>query len=172
MSATPQRLFACALALLSLSACAHVDTSGYPTLERRAVEDVVAAETAARGEDPPPPPPAIASAEARAAAAQLIEEARAGDAEFRAALTANRGAAAAGQRAATGSEAWALGEVALSRIETARGRTRLALDRLDRLAQAAAEAGLPGNVAAYAEAQAVVRQLVEGHAATVRTLSR
>ena len=62
--------------------------------------------------------------------------------------------------------------MALSRIETARGRTRLALDQLDRLAQTAGEQAREGDRLAYASAQAEVRAIAEQQAATVRALSR
>lgn len=167
-----RRLTLIILAPAALAGCATVDDAGFPSLERRPVEAIIAAEQAARGVDPAPVAPPVASADGTAAAARWLAEAQAGAREFNAALAANRAQAAAGRNAAVGTEAWALGQVALSRIETARGRTRLALDQLDRLAQTAGEQAREGDRLAYASAQAEVRAIAEQQAASVRALSR
>ena len=130
------RIMLFALAI-PLAACASAPAGDYPSLARRPIE---------RSASVPPAPPVIP--DPPPASATLIEAVRAlgmdanrGDAEFRAAFTANVAAIGAARGAETGSEAWAQGEAALSRVIAARGLTSFALAELDRLAITRAEAG-------------------------------
>ena len=141
---------------IPLAACASAPAGEYPSLARRPIE---------RSATVPPAPPVIP--DPPPASATLIEAVRAlgadanrGDAEFRAALSANAGSIAAARGAATGSEAWAQGETALSRVIAARGATSFALAELDRLAIARAEQGDVAGLALVEAEQARVAALL------------
>ncbi|MBX9728438.1 MAG: hypothetical protein K2X31_05985 [Sphingopyxis sp.] len=141
---------------IPLAACASAPAGEYPSLARRPIE---------RSATVPPAPPVIP--DPPPASATLIEAVRAlgadanrGDAEFRAALSANAGSIAAARGAATGSEAWAQGETALSRVIAARGATNFALAELDRLAITRAEQGDVAGLALVEAEQARVAALV------------
>jgi hypothetical protein len=145
------------LPLLLAAACAA--PGPYPSLAPRP------AETAYAGEDerqptPQPDDPALAAEIDRLAAA-----ARAGAADFDAALPAAE--AAAGAAGATGSDSWVEAQQALSRLEAARARTTAAIADLDRLAVERASAGTLGEGdaarlrAATAELQAVADAQVD-----------
>lgn len=150
-------------ACLLLAACATGDMAGYPTLETRPVER--------RASVPPPPlvapvPPPV-SATMEQVLLALARDADAGEAAFRAALAEVR-ATASGLNAAVGSEEWAVAQRALSRADTARAPTRLALAELDRIAIEQADQG--GPVDAVAAVQARVAALVAGQDATLAGL--
>jgi hypothetical protein len=141
---------------IPLAACASAPAGEYPSLARRPIE---------RSATVPPAPPVIP--DPPPASATLIEAVRAlgadanrGDAEFRAALSANAGSIAAARGAATGSEAWAQGETALSRVIAARGATSFALAELDRLAITRAEQGDVAGLALVEAEQARVAALL------------
>lgn len=142
-----------AIAPIALAACATGDMADYPTLETRPVER--------RATVPPPPvvtpvPPPV-SATLEQALVALARDADAGEAAFRAAL-AEAQATASGLTAAAGSEQWAVAQRALSRADTARAPTRLALAELDRIAIEQADQG--GNVDAVSMVQSRVAALV------------
>jgi hypothetical protein len=141
---------------IPLAACASAPAGEYPSLARRPIE---------RSATVPPAPPVIP--DPPPASATLIEAVRAlgadanrGDAEFRAALSANAGSIAAARGAATGSEAWAQGETALSRVIAARGATSFALAELDRLVITRAEQGDVAGLALVEAEQARVSALL------------
>jgi hypothetical protein len=141
---------------IPLAACASAPAGEYPSLARRPIE---------RSATVPPAPPVIP--DPLPASATLIEAVRAlgadanrGDAEFRAALSANAGSIAAARGAATGSEGWAQGETALSRVIAARGATSFALAELDRLAITRAEQGDVAGLALVEAEQARVSALL------------
>ena len=125
------------LSALILSGCASAGTDDYPSLARRPVEQ--------RAQVPPPPAeipvPEPASAPLAQAIAALARDADRGESAFRAALADGRAQVAAGRGAATGVEAWAVAQLALSRMDVARGPTLMALAELDRLTLAQADAG-------------------------------
>lgn len=113
-----------------IGGCA-ADTSSYPSLARRAVEqhsDVVASTPAT------PPVPAPVSAPLAEAIRGLGGDADRADVAFRALLTTSSAVISSGIGAADGSEEWAEANVALSRLEAVRGPAVLALAEIDRLA--------------------------------------
>ena len=147
----------------ALSGCAAGDVSSYPSLAIRPVERrlIVAPSI------PAALPPAVVSASLAEAIAALGRDADGGETAFRAALADARPLIAAARGAAVGSEQWAEGQRAMSRAETARGPTTLALSELDRLAQDQLAAG--GNAAAEALGvqQARVAALASAQQATL-----
>lgn len=161
--------FIAALVLaVTLSGCAGMqNVSGYPSLAPRPIEQRVAAGTA---EPAGPPMPAPVSATLVQAIAALGQDADAGEAAFRTALSDLGDIVRAGRGAATGSEAWAQAQAALSRIIIARAPTTLALTELDRLALTQADAAggsVPTDLAAQ---QARVAALAAGQDAVLAGL--
>lgn len=127
-------LLAAGAALLLAGGCAP--EGEFPSLALRPIEAEDPLEEPVRT-----PPVVDADPALRARAAELLTEARRGDAQFD---TAYRPAAAAARRAgAPGSETWIEAEQALSRAEAARAPTTSALAELDRLATE--RAALPTN---------------------------
>jgi len=113
-------LFAAALA-----GCAG-QSGSYPSLAPRPIEQVSLAEPSR-----PTPPAAVADPAAVQRYAPLIDRARKADVDFRRVLEEERAALARGRGAGEGSDAWLAAQVALSRIETARGPVAKALADLD-----------------------------------------
>ncbi|HEY0447155.1 MAG TPA: hypothetical protein VGD19_11950 [Allosphingosinicella sp.] len=132
------------LALLGGCASAGGD---FPSLAPRAVERELAAERPARAAPVVPDDPALA-----ARLAELIGQARQGDAAFEAALESARPAAAGA--GAAGSEGWIAAQMQISRVEAARVATVNALAELDRLG--IARAGQPTSAADRAAVNAAV----------------
>ena len=110
----------------------------YPSLAPRPAEKAYAEDADERKPTPQPDDPALAAEIDRLAA-----EARAGAADFDAALPAAQAAAAAAGGA--GSDSWIEAQQALSRLESARARTTAALADLDRLAVERSSAGTLGE---------------------------
>ena len=123
------------LALLFASACAA--PGPYPSLAPRPAEKLNPDEEE-RQPTAQPDDPALA-----ARIAGLEAEARAGAAEFDAALPAAE--AAVGSAGAAGSDGWIEAQQAVSRLEAARARTTAALADLDQLALERAAAGTLGT---------------------------
>ena len=152
-----------------LAGCANPDMSAYPSLARRPIERQVAVVP------PQPtsvPTPAVVSATVMEAVAALGRDADAGHSAFLSELAAGRAVVLAGRGAATGSEAWAAAEVALSRMEAARGPTMVALAELDRLTLEQLAAGDAAATAQFAAQQARVAQLAEDQTAALVALTR
>lgn len=150
-----------------VAGCATADLGASPSLERRAVErqlPVVAPQS------PGPALPPMVSATVRDAVAALTDDARRGDAAFQAALRENRAAALGARNAAVGSEAWATGNVALSRIDAARGPTMVALAELDRLTLDRLDAGALDDAEQLADAQTIVAALAAAQSAALLSL--
>ena len=124
------------LPLLAAGACA--EPGPYPSLAPRPAEKAYADDADERQPTPQPDDPALAAEIDRLAA-----EARAGSADFDAALPAAPAAAAAA--GGTGSDSWIEAQQALSRLESARARTTAALADLDRLAVERSSAGTLGD---------------------------
>ncbi|MCC7395061.1 MAG: hypothetical protein IT553_09465 [Sphingomonadaceae bacterium] len=145
------------LFLLLLGGCASADLADYPSLARRPIETRAAAPAT-----PPPDtaPPAPVSASLVEALGRLAADAARGDAAFQSALATHRAAMAAGIGAAEGSEAWAVAEVARTRVEAARAPTSFALSELDRLALEALGDDDSVAVTAIADVQSRVAALV------------
>jgi hypothetical protein len=110
----------------------------YPSLAPRPAEKAYAEDAEERKPTPQPDDPALAGAIDR-----LLDAARAGAAQFDAALPAARTAAAAA--GGTGSDSWLEAQQALSRLEAARARTTAAVADLDRLAVERTSAGTLGE---------------------------
>jgi hypothetical protein len=128
----------------------------YPSLAPRPIEKALGEPAVPPAVAPLPDDPAVA---ARVAA--FLDEARAGDAEFRAALPA---ASAAVRRAgAVGSDRWIEAQQAVSRAQTAEMRTTRALADLDRFGvdQANAKTLSPGDLARLQAATAEVQRLAD-----------
>ena len=153
-----------ALAVLAggLAGCAA--PGPYPSLAPRPIEKALGEPAVPPVVAPLPDDPAVA-----ARVASLLGEARAGDAEFRAALPA---ASAAVRRAgAVGSDSWIEAQQAVSRAETAESRTTRALADLDRFGvdQAVARALSPSDLARLQAASAQVQGIADSqHAEIVR----
>ena len=149
--ARPGAPLAIVLAVLVASACAA--PGPYPSLAPRPAEKLNP-DADERRPTPQPDDPALAADIDRLAAT-----ARAGAAEFDAALPAAE--AAAGAAGGTGSDSWIDAQQALSRLESARAQTTAALADLDRLAVERTSAGTLGEndrvrlQAAVAEVQAL-----------------
>jgi Meckel syndrome type 1 protein len=149
------------LAALALAGCASADMSQYPSLARRAVEmrspvvDAAPTGTAV---------PAPASASVAQAADALGRDADGGNTAFLAELARGRDAVVAGRGAPADTELWSMAQVALSRMEAARGPTMVALAELDRLtlerrdADDTAAADMLGAVQARVAAMADAQQ--------------
>jgi hypothetical protein len=134
--AGPGTLVATLLPLLLAAACAA--PGPYPSLAPRPAEKAYADDADERKPTPQPDDPALAREIDR-----LVAEARAGAAEFEAALPAAQAIAhAAG---AAGSDSWIEAQQALSRLEAARARTTAALADLDALAVERSSAGTLGD---------------------------
>jgi flagellar motility protein MotE (MotC chaperone) len=143
-----------ALALVvAMMASACTPDGEFPSLAPRAIEqqDPLA--------EPVRTPPVVPSDPAvRARAAELLAEARRGEAEFAAAYALARGAAAPSGDA--GSESWIEAQQALSRAEAARAPTTAALAELDRLlVERAALPTAASDLAALQEALAEIERL-------------
>lgn len=130
-------VFPAILTLALVAGCAQ--PGDFPSLKPRPVEQLTT-------DEPVRTAPAVAADPALdARIAELLAQARRGEADFEAALpTARRRVAAAG---AAESEGWVVAQQALSRLEAARAETVIALGDLDRLALA--QAGQPANSAQY-----------------------
>ena len=150
------------------SGCA-ADASTYPSLARRAIEqhyDVVASLPAT------PPVPAPVSATLSAAIRGLGGDADRADAAFRALLAASANVISSAIGASDGSEAWAEANIALSRLEAARGPAVLALAEIDRLAIEQALANDAGAVAALSVEQDRLAALITDQSQALAQLTR
>jgi len=101
-------------------------SAGYPSLAPRPIEGISLAEPSS-----PAASPAEASPEAVARYAPIIAKARAGDADFRSVLEAERRTALAGKDAEVGSESWIEAQQSYSRIVAVRAPVLAALSQLD-----------------------------------------
>ena len=153
-----------ALAALAAGLAACAAPGPYPSLAPRPIEKALGEPGVPPTVAPLPDDPAVAT---RVSA--LLDEAKAGDGEFRAALPA---ASAAVRRAgAVGSDSWIEAQQALSRAETVEMRTTRALADLDRFSvdQANAKALSPGDLTRLQAAVAEVQRLADSqHAEIVR----
>jgi Meckel syndrome type 1 protein len=122
--------FAVVPVLFVVGGCASGPAGVYPSLQRRPIERTA---SVSPSQPATPEPPAPVSATLAEAIRALGADADQGEAAFRAALTEGRAEVDAGRGAAVGSEQWAVAQRALSRIDTARAPTTLALAELDRL---------------------------------------
>lgn len=149
-------LFALApLLIAGMAGCAP--QGSFPSLAPRAVEK------ADLNPPAPPPPPTVASDPALAARlAQLVDQARQGDAAFEAELPKAR--AAVEKAGAAGSDSWVVAQEAVSGLEAARAPTAAALTELDRLGVERGVAGTPTS----ASDQAAIAGAIE----TLRTMAQ
>lgn len=155
------RTFACAALAVLLAGCAA--QGSFPSLAPRAVERI--------DEEAPVTvqPNVPANAELTARVAELLAEARRGEAAFEAALPATvRAVSASG---AAGSEPWIEAQQALSRLEAARGPTEEALAQLDRLrSERARQPTDEADFASLLAAIETVESLAQGQRARLETL--
>ena len=137
----------------------------YPSLAPRPAEKAYAEDAEERQPTPQPDDPALASEIDR-----LLAEARAGGADFDAALPAAQAAASAS--GAAGSDSWIEAQQNLSRLESARARTTAALADLDRLAVERTSAGTLGEADAgrLRAATAEIQALADNQAERLRRL--
>ena len=125
------------LCLVFLAGCAQ--KGDFPSLKPRPVERLST-------EEPVRPQPVVAADPALdARVADLLAQARRGDAAFEAELPTTR--ARVSEAGSSGSETWVVAQQALSRLEAARAPTATALGDLDRLALE--RAARPTNAAQY-----------------------
>ncbi|MCU0729087.1 MAG: hypothetical protein MUF41_03150 [Sphingopyxis sp.] len=163
-----RRRFVLPLLLLSttLGACAATPAGDFPSLARRPIERQLAV--------PPSPvvPPLPEPVEASLADALIAlgRDADNGETAFRTALSTTGDAVTAARGAPVGSEVWATAQLALSRLETSRAPTVLALTELDRLAIVQADAGNAAAVQAIAVQQSRVAAIAERQAALLNRL--
>lgn len=149
MAATAFRAsFPLGIAALLLGGCAA--QGDFPSLAPRAVESINYDEEPVREVPAVAPDPALA-----AQIAALLEQARQGQSAFEAALPAAR--ASVGSAGAAASESWIAAQMAISRLESARGPTALALAELDQLALA--HANRPINEGDFERLMAVVESV-------------
>ena len=156
------------MAIVLLAGCATLSSAGYPSLERRAIEQHLT--------DPEPttsglPTPRPISASLAAMLAGIDRDADSGQAAFAAALTDQQSTIDSGRHAPPGGEARVRAEQALTRVTSARGPTTVALAQLDRLAADAADRGDTEAAAAIALALNRVGALVDAQDATLARLS-
>ncbi len=112
------------IALAFLAGCAA--RGDFPSLAPRPVERELMTERAG-----PPAPEAPTDPAIGPRVAELLRQARAGEAAFEAALAGARGAAAGA--GAAGSDSWIAAQAAVSRVEATRAEVVTALAELDRL---------------------------------------
>ena len=142
---------------LALSACSSAGGGPYPSLAPRAAEAI----------DPRVPVPEVvndrpASAALTSRLAELVGQARQGDAEFAPAV--NRAEQLASAAGATQSESWIAAQEALSAADAARAPTTRALGDIDGLGATSlqVQGGLaPNDLAAIRSAGAEVGQIAE-----------
>jgi hypothetical protein len=166
--------------LALLSACAA--QGPFPSLAPRAVERGLAGgsapapcpiESGAAGtaESAPAPAPVPSDPALRGRVAELLAQARSGQAAFAEILPqAERGVGRAG---AAGSDAWVSAQQDISRLEAARSRTVDALTELDSLsiARSAPGASNPEDLEAVVQAEEEARALAERQQAELSRLS-
>ena len=141
----------------SVAGCAG-NQGDFPSLLPRPVE-----QRSEEVETPEPPAPAAADSAFAAQLAELLQQARAGDSAFNAALPAAERAVNAARQAAPASEPWVEAQRLISILDSARSPTSTALASLDELLVARAEGasrdakigGVEEAVAARAEAEAI-----------------
>lgn len=120
---------------------------------------------------PAPQAPAAPDAQLGADVERLLGSARQGQGEFAAILPAARSSAA--RAGAPGSESWVAAQIALSRLEAARGRTADALAEVERLllARSNAPGANPQDLQRLEAAAAEVRALAEAQDAELARLT-
>jgi hypothetical protein len=142
------------VALACLAGCSP--RGDFPSLAPRPVERELMTEPAAAPAPEVPTDPALG-----ARVAELLRQARAGEAGFEAALGGARGAAAGA--GAAGSDSWIAAQAAVSRVEAARAEVVTALAELDRLvieraSQPTSAADLAMMSAALSDVQAIANR--------------
>ncbi len=152
----------------ALGGCASGDVSAFPSLARRAIEQRAAVVPSSPASPAIPEPVSATLAEAIVG---LGRDADGGNAVFTALLPPSRAPIQAGRGAAVGSEAWAQAEMALSRLEAARGPTVFALAELDRLALEQLEADNQAAADAFGVEQVRVAAMVAAQQQTLRSLT-
>jgi len=115
--------------LLSMSGCAG-GSGRYPSLEIRPGERVTGS-FVPPPEDSNPQPAPIASADTLERLAELNSQAKQAHAGFEAAIPHTRELANAAEAAEVGTDAWALAQVALADLDSARSQSATALGDLD-----------------------------------------
>lgn len=147
--------------LLLLAGCAA--QGGFPSLAPRAVERIA-------DEEPVTAAPVVpADAALRGLVAELIADARRGQAAFEAALPA--AASAVSGAGPAGSEGWIAAQQAISRLEAARAPTTIALAALDRLRVERASRPInPADLQALLAAMETVTELARQQHARVDEL--
>ena len=151
-------LLAAAIAL-TLGGCA-ADTVNYPSLARRPAERISGTSPVVPVNPAPIASPAPPSAELAARLAQLVDAARAADAQFRAREAKARQLTNSASGAAMASESWSVATIALADLESARSSAMIALADLDALYAATRVSG--GEAAAIGAARDQVIRLVGG----------
>lgn len=154
-----QRLAALASCAL-LAACATADDGEYPSLAIRDAERVSGTLQPTPAYVPPPTPAAVTDR-----LAQLASEAASAHRTFESEAPRARAAANAARGGAVGSEPWAVAQVALAGLESARSRAMIALADLDRLYVDAATQG--GELTRIAATRDQVIAQVEQQDATI-----
>ena len=149
-------LIAAPFALL-LGGCG-ADSLNYPSLARRPAERISGTAPVVPADPAPVASPAPPSAALAARLAQLVDSARAADAQFGARETRARQLTNSASGAAVASESWSVATIALADLESARSNAMIALADLDALYAATRISG--DDVSAIAEARDQVIGLV------------
>ena len=149
-------LIAAPLALV-LGGCG-ADTVNYPSLARRPAERISGTAPVVPPDPAPIATPAPPSPTLAARLAQLLDSARAADAQFKAREAKARQLTNSASGAAVASEGWSVATIALADLESARSNAMIALADLDALYAATRISG--DDVSAIAEARDKVIGLV------------
>ena len=149
-------LFSAAIAV-TLAGCG-ADTVNYPSLARRPAERMTGTAPVVPADPAPIASPAPPSAALTARLAQLVDAARAADAQFKAREAKARQLTNAATGTALASESWSVATIALADLESARSNAMIALADLDALYAATRISG--GDISAIAAARDQVIGLV------------
>lgn len=146
------------IALSLLTACATPGDDRFPSLARRDAERVTGTAQPAL----PPPRPQAVPAETGSRLTVLRQQGLAAHRRFEQQQGRAATLTAAAQGAAVASESWAVAQVALAALDTARSEAMIALADLDGLYIAAAEAAAATDGSAELDAVSTVRDEVSG----------
>lgn len=131
---TPRKAAPLLLAPILLSACASSPSDRYPSLAMRDFERVGGTGTPVEPATPPPPPPPVLPDEALSARLERLRaQAEEAHRAFLAATPRARSAVSSAAGAPRASDRWVEAEMAVSSLESTRGRAMVALADLDSL---------------------------------------
>lgn len=150
--------------LLFATACA-IPEADPPSLGPRDIEGILDEPTYAIA-----PVESADDAALAARISELVGQAEAGNADFRAALPGTQRAVRRAQGSAAESEAWIVAQVELSALDSARSPTTTAMGALDAIFAAQAIDGTPAETERLAAARARVAELYAAQAQSYQSL--